>query len=313
MTPRPSVPPPRVLRHDIRRGAALMVAACALFTLMSALVKELGGRIPFPELMFFRSALAMPVVMALSLRMGGTAGVAALLRTRRFPGHLLRALTGTSAMACSFFALTVLPLAEQTALTSTTPIFVTILSIPFLGEVVRIHRWSAVVVGFLGILVIALGQGAFGAGLGSASAAGVIAAVAHGAFSAATTLLVRQLSGTESSATIVMWQSLLMSLLTAAALPFVWVTPAGFDLVLLLLVGLLGGIAQVLLTEAYASAQVSALGPYTYTSLLWSIALGWLAFGERPTASMLLGAALIVAASLYILHRELVRARSKDA
>lgn len=299
------------LRHDIRRGAALMVGACALFTLMSAVIKELGDRIPFTELMFFRSALAMPVVMALSLRRG-RGGIAGLLRTKRLRGHLLRAMTGTTAMACSFYALTVLPLAEQTALTSTTPLFVTMLSIPFLGERVGIHRWSAVILGFIGILVIALGQGAFQGGIGSLAGVGTVAAVSHGVFSGLTTLLVRQLSETESSATIVMWQSLLMTIFTAATLPFFWVTPGGWDLVLLLLIGLFGGVAQVMLTEAYASAQVSSLGPYSYTSLLWSVALGWIFFAEVPTPSTLAGAALIVAAGLYILHRELVRRRDRE-
>jgi len=287
-----------------------MIGASALFAVMSAMVKALGDRIPFTELMFFRSFLAMPVVVALSLRTGAR-GAVALLRTRRFPGHVMRATTGTLAMASSFYALTVLPLAEQTALTSTTPIFVTILSIPVLGEVVRVHRWSAVLIGFAGIVVIALGQGAFRGGLGTLAAAGTAAAVSQGVFSAMTTLLVRQLSATESSATIVMWQSLLMSAFTAATLPFLWTTPAPGEVLLLLLIGLSGGIAQVMLTEAYASAQVSAIGPYSYTSILWSVLLGWMAFAEVPPVTTLVGAALIVASGLYILHRELVRSGRK--
>ncbi len=303
------------LRHDIRRGATLMLAATALFTVMSAMVKELGSRIPFAEVMFFRSALAVPVVMAIALRRARRAGdVAALLRTRRFPGHALRAVTGTLAMASSFFALTVLPLAEQTALTYTTPLFVTILSIPFLGERVGIHRWSAVLLGFAGILVIAIGKGAFQGGAGGLPPLvmlGVGVAVAHGLFSAGTTLLVRQLSETESSATIVMWQSLLMTGFSALLLPFVWTTPGAADVVLILGIGLIGGVAQVLLTEAYASAQVSALGPYSYTSILWSVLIGWAVWGDAPTLSMLIGAVLIVGAGLYILHRELVLARRR--
>ncbi len=302
------------LRHNIRRGAALMLAATALFTLMSAMVKELGSRIPFVEVMFFRNALAVPVVMAIALRRARRLGdIAAQLRTRRFPGHLLRACTGTMAMLCSFFALTVLPLAEQTALTYTTPLFVTILSIPFLGERVGIHRWSAVLVGFAGILIIAFGKGAFqgGAAMPPLVQLGVVVAVLHGVFSAGTTLLVRQLSATESSTTIVLWQSLLMTAFTALALPFVWVAPGWEDVLLILGIGMVGGIGQVLLTEAYASAQVSALGPYSYSSILWSVALGWMIWGEAPTLAMLAGAVLIVAAGLYILHREMVWARRR--
>jgi drug/metabolite transporter (DMT)-like permease len=296
------------LRHDLRRGALMMLGATALFSLMGALVKGLGDSIPFPELMFFRNLLALPVVAAIGLRRKVD------LRTQRFGGHFLRALAGLAAMSCSFFALTVLPLAEQTALTYSTPIFVIILSIPMLGERPGPHRWGAVLVGFLGILVIALGQGAFiGGGRHDPSIpewllwAGFAAAATHGLFSALTTLLVRQLSATEASAAIVLWQSILMTAMTTLALPFVWVTPSWEQLPLLIGMGLLGGLAQVMLTEAYASAQVSALGPYSYSALIWAIGIGWLVWGDVPTPSMLAGAAMIVAAGLYILHRELRR------
>jgi len=236
-----------------------------------------------------------------------------LLRTRRFPAHVVRAFTGTMAQGCSFYALTVLPLAEQTALTYTTPLFVTLLSIPFLGERVGIHRWSAVLLGFAGILVIALGAGAFQGGAlpDRVMAIGMAVAVSQGVWSAITTLLVRSLSASESSATIVLWQSLLMTAFTLAALPFVWINPSPLEWVLLVLVGLVGGVAQVMLTEAYASAQVSALGPYSYTSILWSVAIGWVVFSDAPGWNTLAGAALIVVSGLYILHRELAKARQR--
>ncbi len=297
------------LRHDIRRGALLMLGATALFTIMSAIIKGLSDNIHFIETMFFRSAFALPVMFALAAR----ARNPALLRTKRFPAHLVRAFTGTMAQGCSFYALTVLPLAEQTALTYTTPLFVTLLSIPFLGEKVGIHRWSAVLLGFAGIMVIALGEGAFqGGGLPQGVVAiGMGAAVAQGVWSAMTTLLVRSLSATESSTTIVLWQSLLMTAFTLAALPFFWTTPSLFELVLLVLVGLVGGVAQIMLTEAYASAEVSALGPYSYTSILWSVAIGWLVFSDAPGWATIAGSALIVFAGLYILHREIRRARHR--
>lgn len=297
------------LRHDIRRGALLMVASHALFTGLSALVKLLGDIIPVAQLMFFRSALALPVV-ALILARGG--GLRAGLRTKRLRGHVARACTGTMAQGCSFYALTVLPLAVQTALGYTTPLFVTVLAILFLGERVGVHRWSAVAAGFCGVLVIAAGQGAMGGVLGGAAPAlGILAAVAQGLFSAATTLLVRQLSATESSATITMYQSLLMTLFTLLLLPFVWVTPSWGQLGLLVTIGLVGGVAQWMLTEAWASAQVSAVAPYSYSALVWAIALGFVVWGDVPGLAMLAGSALIVGASLYILHRELVRRRGR--
>lgn len=297
------------LRHDIRRGALLMLGATALFTIMAAIVKGVSDSIHFIEVMFFRSAFALPVMAVIAARGRNPR----LLRTRRFPAHVVRAFTGTMAQGCSFYALTVLPLAEQTALTYTTPLFVTLLSIPFLGERVGIHRWSAVLLGFAGILVIALGAGAFQGGAlpDRVMAIGMAVAVSQGVWSAITTLLVRSLSASESSATIVLWQSLLMTAFTLAALPFVWINPSPLEWVLLVLVGLVGGVAQVMLTEAYASAQVSALGPYSYTSILWSVAIGWVVFSDAPGWNTLAGAALIVVSGLYILHRELAKARQR--
>lgn len=297
------------LRHDIRRGVLLMLAACALFTLMSALIKALGDRIPVVEIMFFRSLIAVPVVLLVVARTKRGVRIVETLRTKRFPGHFLRACTGTSAQACSFYALTLLPLAEHQALTNTTPLFITLLSIPFLGEKVGIHRGGAVVLGFAGILVIAIGQGAFSGNLDAAAQVGFAVALAHGVFSAGTTMLVRTLSATEASTTITLWQSLLMTGFAAVLLPFYWVTPSWQELGLLIVIGILGGAAQVMLTEAWASAQVSALAPYSYSSLLWAILFGWIAFGDIPGVLTIAGATLIVVASLYILQRELQRRR----
>ena len=296
------------LRHDIRRGATCMLAATALFTIMSSMVKLVADRIPFNEVMFFRVALAMPIVWIIVNRMGDTSG---LLQTKRFKGHVFRAMTGTLAMGSSFYAVTLLPLPEHTALSYTQPLFVTLLSIPFLGERPGIHRWSAVLLGFCGILVIAFGQGAFSAGVDQWIAIGMFFAVVQGVFSALTTLLVRGLSATEKSTTIVMWQSILMTIFTGVTMPFVWTTPQGTEWLLLLGIGLTGGVAQVLLTEAYASAQVSSLGPYSYTSILWASFLGLLIWGVLPGLPMVVGSGMIIAAGLYILHREMRRTRKQ--
>lgn len=294
------------LRDDPRGGALLMLGACAVFAAMSVLVKLLGERLPVAEVMFFRNALSLPIVLAFGLR---GASLAAVVRTRRPFGHLWRALVGLSAMGCSFFAVTVLPLAEHTALTHTTPLFATLLAVVFLGE--RPGRWrlSALVLGFAGILVIAAGQGGFTGGLSGLALAGVVAAAAHGLFSAGASLLVRTLSASESSATIVFYQAFLMALIMAAFLPFVWVPPSAGEWLLLLALGLAGGTGQLLLTEAYARAPVSALAPYSYSTLLWAAGFGFVVFGDVPGPLTALGAAMIVAAGLVILYRDLQRRR----
>jgi drug/metabolite transporter (DMT)-like permease len=303
---------PHAMRHDIRRGATFILLSTLGFSFMTVLAKWLGTSIPFMEMVFFRSFFGLPVVIMLSLR--GRVS----LRTRRFPGHVARACTGLAATTCMFFSATVLPLGEQQALTYGTPIFVTLLAIPFLGERPGPHRWGAVLVGFVGILVIALGPGLLGEtrlpppGVAEwVLVAGYVAASCHGLFAASTTLLVRQLSATESSTVIVMWQSILMTVLSGLVLPFIWVTPSPLEWVLLLGIGVVGCISQILSTEAYSSAQVSSLGPYTYTALLWAALFGWLLWGDVPGITMILGATMIVAAGLYILHREMRRRKRR--
>ncbi|SUE44542.1 DMT family transporter [Roseomonas gilardii] len=281
------------MRHDLRRGALLIVSAGLIWQLMNALVKQLGTTIPVPELMFFRNLFSLPMVLLIASR--GTI----TLRTRRFGGHVIRASTGLMAMSLSFLAVSVLPLAEQQVLGYTQPLFITILAIPFLGEQPDRRRWLAVLVGFLGVVTVALGQG--GLGGGSAPGWAYAAAVTQGLISALTTLQIRQLSATESSSTITLWQAILMTGIMTCALPFVWVTPTWGQFGLLVLLGTLGGLAQVLQTEAFASAQVSALGPYTYCGLIWATIIGWTVFGDAPSLVMVLGALLIVGAGLAIL------------
>nr|WP_282572067.1 DMT family transporter [Roseomonas acroporae] len=284
-----------------------MVAATLCFSAMFALVKALGDRIHFAEMMFFRSLIALPVMFWMVTHVGGLR----MLATKRLGGHALRAVTSFVAMSLGFYAATLLPLAALMGLTYTAPLFVTILSIPMLGEQVGRHRWGAVVVGFLGILVVAAsGSGGTGpAGTGTLLLLGAFCAVLNGFFSALSTLQVRQLSATEPSATIVLWQSLLIALLTGLALPFIWVTPGWTEMGLLVLLGIVGGIGQLAWTEAYASAQASSLGVYTYSGIVWAMLLGWAVWGEVPGLGTLLGAALIIAAGLYILRRELLRKR----
>jgi drug/metabolite transporter (DMT)-like permease len=289
------------LRHDLRRGALLMLGATACFALMGAFVKELSTRYAFLELMFFRNAFSLPIVLAAGLRMG------ALLRTRRLGGHVVRATSGLMGMGCSFFSLSLVPLADQTALNYTQPLFIILLAIPWLGERPGAARWAAVGMGFLGVVVVAAGQGAGGGAVTGGLVLGYSVAALGGFFGALSTMLVRQLSATEPSTTIVLWQALLMTGMTGLALPFVWITPSLGDLGLLVLMGLIGGVGQVLNTEAFASAQVSSLGPYTYTGLLWAGLLGWLVWGEMPGVAMVAGSALIVGAGFIVLRSEFRR------
>ncbi|MFC0409314.1 DMT family transporter [Roseomonas elaeocarpi] len=292
------------MRHDLRRGATLIVAAGLVFALMNALIKHLSRDLPTAELLFFRNLFSLPMVLLIASRRG------VILRTKRFGGHVMRATTGLLGMSMSFAALNYLPLAEQQVLSYTQPLFITVLAIPFLGEHPGFQRWAAVVVGFAGVIIVALNQGLLG---GSGSGAPPWAygmAVAQGLISALSTLQIRQLSATEASTTITLWQAILMTAILFFVLPFVWVTPGWTHFALLVLLGTMGGLGQVLQTEAFASAQVSALGPYTYCSLIWATAVGWLLFGDAPSLAMMAGAVLIVGAGLAILPGEMRRKAS---
>lgn len=292
------------LREEVGRGIAYMLAAVALFSVMAALVKAMGAHYPVGQVMFFRNACALPAAL---LILAGTGGLAAL-RTRRFPSHLLRATTGVGAMGSGFFALTVMPLADATALSFTHALFVTLLAIPMLGERVGPHRGGAVLAGFVGVLVLAAGQGGFSGGAGTA---GIAAALANALLSAISMLLVRQMSASESSAAIAAWQALISTALTALLLPFGWITPPWRDLPYLVAIGLSGGIAQYWVTQAYRFGPASVMGAYSYTSMLWAVLFGWLVWGDVPGPVVLLGSAIVVASGLYILHRELVWARRR--
>lgn len=294
---------PAPARHDMARGVLFLLAAYLLFTGMNALAKLLGGAYPVLELMFFRNAAALIPVGILLARSGGLRA----LGTRRPFGHAARATTALLAMFANYWSVVRLPLGDAIALGNTMPLFVTILAIPLLGERVGIHRWAAVIAGFAGMLLIALGLGAFGGG--PAPLLPVAVAASHGLFAAGSQLLVRQLSATESSATIVAWQSILLATVCGLALPFVWVAPTLADLALMILMGICGGLGQYLMTQAYASAEASAIAPWTYSGVVWAIFAGWLIWGDVPTSMMLAGSAVVAASGVYILHRERIRRR----
>lgn len=299
-------PPPPGLREETAKGIAYMLAAVALFSVMSALVKAMAATYPVGQVMFFRNAAALPPALAIVAGMGGFAA----LRTRRPLAHLLRAALGMGAMGSGFFALSAMPLVDATALSFTHPMFLTLLAIPLLGERVGIHRAGAVVAGFAGVLVLAFGQGGFRAGIAPIALA---AGLANAFLSACTSLLIRRLSSTESSATITAWQSLLMTALSSLLLPFGWILPAPGDLLLLAGIGLCGGVAQYWMTQAYRYGAASVVSAFTYTGIVWAVLFGALVWRELPGISVLAGASIVIGAGLYILHREVFRARQRGA
>lgn len=302
--------------HNTLTGIMLKIVSVAVFVAMSSCIKA-AGTVPAGQIVFFRSFFAIfPIVVFLAFQ--GKLGTA--FSTKRPLNHIARGVVGVCAMGLGFFALIRLPLPEAIALNYAQPLLVVVFSSIFLGEAIRVYRWSAVAVGLVGVLVISwpeltlLGSGA---ALGDQEVLGVIAALVAAAISAVAMLLVRNLVQSEPTATIVLWFSVTASLLALLSLPFGWqaLTPAQAGL--LIAAGFCGGLAQILMTAAYRHAEASVVAPFEYTSMLLGIVVGYLAFGDVPTVYMLIGGVIVVAAGIFIIWRErqlgLERARTHQA
>jgi drug/metabolite transporter (DMT)-like permease len=285
--------------RDAARGILFILVAVLLFAGMDALVKLAAARHPVGQIVFFRNLFAFLPLLFFIRRAGGLPA----LRTRRLRQHVLRSLAGVASMACTFLAFSLLPLADAVALCLSAPIFLTALSVPLLGERVGWRRWSAVVVGFLGILVMTRpGSGVFELGAALAVAAALLYALAM--------IQVNRMAASEPPAAIVFYFTLCAALLGGASLPWQWVTPTAASLACLIAIGLIGGFAQMALTLAYGLAPVSVAAPFEYLSLIFAAGFGYAIWGDLPDSYILLGAAIVVGSGLYILHRETLNRRS---
>ena len=279
-------------------AALLMVAAAAVTSMQGLLIRVAAdGGIHAFEIAFFRSFFGF-VAMA----------VVVLATTRRVPRvTALRPLGGSSlfhlmAMLSFFYGMAMMPLAESAALTFTAPLFGTLAAALFLGERVHARRWIAILVGFLGVLVV-LRPGMVPVGIGPALV--LFSTVAF----AGVTVLVKRMTATEATTSVVFYQSLFVSVLTLpAALP-VWTTPDPTMLAWLALIGALSTAGWLCFTRAFALADASALLPLEFTRLPFVALLGYLAFGEVPDVWVWVGAAVIFASGLAIAHRENAAAR----
>jgi drug/metabolite transporter (DMT)-like permease len=289
--------------HNTLTGIMLKIVSVAVFVGMSSCIKA-AGTVPAGQIVFFRSFFAIfPVIVFLAFQ--GKLGTA--FSTKRPLSHIARGVVGVCAMGLGFFALTRLPLPEAITLNYAQPLLVVVFSSIFLGEVIRVYRWSAVAVGLVGVLIISwpeLTLLSSGAALGDQEVLGVIAALVAAAISAVAMLLVRNLVQSEPTATIVLWFSVTASVLALFSLPFGWQSLTPVQTGLLIAAGFCGGLAQILMTAAYRHAEASVVAPFEYTSMLLGIVVGYLAFGDVPTVHMLIGGSIVVAAGIFIIWRE---------
>lgn len=284
-------------------GIGLKVTSVCVFLMMSSLLKA-SGDVPSGELVFFRSLFAiLPIVVFLAVRGEIGAGI----RTRRPLAHLMRGLIGTTSMAFSFYALTQLPLPESITINYATPLLIVVFGAVFAGEVVRLYRWSAVMVGFAGVAVIigpdllALNDPNAGS---EAQFFGVLAGLAAVVLSATVTLVIRSLVQTERSATVVLYFSASATLLALLTIPWGWVMPSPGQWVMLIGAGICGGLGQLLISEAYKQAEMSVVAPFEYISLVLSVIVGYFVFAEIPSWATIIGGLIVTASGLFIIYRE---------
>ncbi len=298
------------------RGIALKVASVCSFVVMATMLKA-THTIPAGEMVFFRSFFAMIPVLGWLAWKGHLSYAFA---TKRPLGHVLRGLIGVASMMLGFFALTRLPLPEATAIGYASPLIIVILSALLLREKVFIFRWTTVLVGLVGVLIILWPRLTIFSGQQApvdGSTIGAIAALAAACLSAFAMLQVRTLVQTERTEAIVTYFFISASVLSLLTLPFGWVWPTPEQAALLIGAGFFGGIGQLLLTSCYRYADMSVIAPFEYVSLLLTIVIGFVIFADIPTIPMLIGSVIIVGSGIAVILRErwlgLERTRAKEA
>jgi drug/metabolite transporter (DMT)-like permease len=284
--------------HEQRRqrmtGIAFMCGAVALFAILDAMAKYLGGHMDPLQVTAMRyvSAFLLALIFFNPLTRPG------LLKTTRPGLQIVRGLMMLLTTLFNFLAFRYLQLDEALAIMFSTPFLVAILAGPILGEWIGWRRWTAIVVGFFGVLVVIRpGLG----GMQWAALLSVAAAIFYAAYAITTRMIMRH----DSSETTLFYANLVGVAIMLPVLPFVWTAPpSGFDMMLLLAVGAFGSAGHFLLIVAHHRAPASVLSPFIYTQLVWAVTLGYLVFGNVPSQWTLLGASIVVGSGLYLLYRE---------
>lgn len=285
------------------KGITFKITAIALFSIMAALIKATSSDVPAGQAVFFRSFFALFVIFAWLVQRGE---MPQGLRVKNAMGHVWRGVIGTTSMAMNFAALGLLPLPEVTAIGFAAPLLTVMFAAMFLGEEVRAFRLSAVGLGLVGVTVVLWPRlTIFDMDQASALATlGVMLVLGSAVFRALAQIHIRKLVQTDQTSAIVFYFSLTASALSLLTLPFGWIMPSWEQAALLICAGLIGGVAQILLTSCYRYAPASVVAPFDYVAILFAILIGYVWFAEVPTVQMLIGAAIVIAAGILIIWRE---------
>jgi drug/metabolite transporter (DMT)-like permease len=280
--------------ENIPLGIVFMLIASILFQVSSVLSKWLIETYPIGEMLFMRTASSLVAASVLILPAAGLG----VFRTRRLHDHLFRNVSQATAQTFIVVAMSTMPLASVVAITFSAPLFATIAATVVLKESVGPARWGALAVGFLGVLVVTSpGMDTF--------QTGSLFALANAVLFGTVAVGVRRMAATETTSTLLMHQMVMLTIFFAAFLPFGWATPTSVrDWTALIANGLANAAGQYLWTRALHLAPASAVAPFNYFSLVWAIVLGFLVWGDVPSATLLTGSAVVVASGMFLLWHE---------
>ena len=287
--------------NSIVRAAVFATVATVFFSCMTILIRHVSSELHALEIVFFRNLLAFLWMVPWLMK----AGVSSM-RTNRFGMYCFRAVISVVGMTCGFWAITLIPIAEATALSFLAPIFATIGAALFLGEDVRLRRWSAVFIGFAGAMLV-LRPGV------EMIQFGAILALINCVAMAANKLVLKSLTRTESPEAIITYMVLLLTPLTFIPALFVWQTPSWEMLGWMVLLALCGTLGHWCITKATGYAALTVVMPFDFTRLPISALLAFLLFAEVPTIWTWVGGAVIFASTFYIARREAQVARERAA
>lgn len=292
MSPALALPTPMPMR-----AALLMLGSTLAFGLMAVSIRYATASVPTQEVAFFRNVFGLLVLLPMLLRPGR-----ASLKTRQLPRYFIRSAIGLASMLCAFWAIGHLPMSQAISLSYSTPLFVTIAAVLWLGETVRARRWAAVIIGFIGVLIIVRpGSTSF--------TPGTLMAVLAAVLSSLVAIQIKQLTRVDSADAVVLYTYVFWVPLSLLPAVFVWIWPTGMAWLWLAATGLFGTVGQLLWTRALRLGEVSALTPISFMQLPLVAVLGWLLFGETLDRWTVIGASIILGANAYIAHREAVLSR----
>jgi drug/metabolite transporter (DMT)-like permease len=281
------------------QGALWLVSGGFIFTSTSAMIRLLSAQVESVQTAFFRAALSVILLLPMI-----AAGRVKPWHSKRIVGHFWRTAMGTGSMVLGFYAVSMLPLADATAIAFSQPLFSVVVAAVILGEKVRWRRWSATVIGFAGVLVMVRpGEGSL--------QLGALVALANAAAVSLSILLVRRLSDSETPLMILTQFAIFSTILLTVPAILVWRWPDLWGWVLAVGIALSATVGQYFWVQAFKSGEMSAVAPFEYMRLPFAVFVGWLIWGEMPVIWTYLGASIVIGSALYIAHREHQLARQR--